>query len=303
MGNSRTPLLLGSMILVVGIWVADQFKVFSFIDNWGKAADQQLTKLNTDIKKLEDLIMRGADADERLEIYGQRSLPFDPPIARSKYQDWLGKLVVSNQLTQSSIEVGPGQSVTVKDGSKKREAFKQYAFTVNATGTLEQVSQFLYDFYDAGHLHKINTMSLSRSGGRFALSIKGEAIGVPSCERKETLTNVVGDRLAKPNFGAYTAIVRRNVFSREVGATLKHIKLSAVTYDKFGVPEAWFKVGINQTTKKLQRDDTLTVSVHELRVIDIQPRSTLIDFDGEVIDLPIGKSLYDVMAAQELADI
>ena len=29
------------------------------------------------------------------------------------------------------------------------------------------------------------------------MSIKGEAIGVPSCERKETLTNVAGDRLAK----------------------------------------------------------------------------------------------------------
>ena len=303
MGNNRTPLLLGAMILIVGVWVADQFKVFSFVDNWGKASEQKLTKLNTDIEKLEDLIMRGADAADRLDIYAQRSLPFDPAFARSKYQDWLGKLVVSNSLTQSSVEVGPGASITVKDGRKKREAFKRYGFTVNASGTLEQVSQFLYDFYDAGHLHKINTMSLNRAGGRFAFSIAGEAISAPSCERKDTLAEVQGDRLEKKDFKSYTTIVRRNVFSREVGATLKYIKLSSVTYDKTGVPEAWFKIGAQQSTKKLQRDDTLSVSVHELRIIDIQPRSTLVELDGEVLDLPVGKSLYDVMARQELADI
>lgn len=302
MGNNRTPLLLGAMILIVGVWVADQFKVFSFVDNWGKESQAKLKKLNTDIGKLEDLIVRGADASDRLADYERHALPYNAALARSEYHGWLQKLVKDNRLTQSTVDVGVPGIVTVKDGSKKVEAYRRYGFVVNASGTLEQVTSFLFGFYRAGHLHKINSLSLNRGGrGRFTVSVNGEALGLRTCERAEQLSDAVGNRLAMTNLQSYSTIVRRNVFSREVGATLKLIKLSSITFDKSGLPEAWFKVGPQQNSKKLQRGESFNASVHQIGVIDIQPRSALLEVDGEVLDLPVGKTLFDVMTAMEIA--
>lgn len=300
--NSRTPLLLGAMVLVIGIYVADQFKVFSFIDNFGKAHEAQLAKLTSDTEKLEDLILRGSDAADRLDIYRQRALPFDLDRARSEYQGWLEQIVKANDMTQSSVEVGVPASVTIKDGDKKKEAYRRYAFTVNCGGTLQQVTQFLFDFYQAGHLHKINTMNVARTGGgRFNLNIGGEALGLASCERGTELSQTTSNRLAKQSVEDYAGIVRRNIFSREVGATLKLISLTSVTFDRSGLPEAWFKVGTQQQTKKLQRGEKLVVTVHEIEVIDIQPRSVLLDVDGSILDLAVGQTLFEAMKALEVA--
>lgn len=299
--SRTTPLLIGLMVLLVGVFIADQFKVFSFVENWGKEAETELAKLDSNIEKLEDLIMRGADASEELEIYEQRSLPFKSGLARSEYQAWINQIVIKNNLISSSVEVSSPSVVTVKDGDKKREAYKRYGFSVNATGSLDQVSSFLFDFYRAGHLHKINTMSLNRASGRFRFSVVGEAIGLTTCERDGELSSVTGDRPSKQTLDDYATIVRRNIFSREVGATLKVVRLSSITYDKSGVPEAWFKVGVQQETTKVQRGDSFTASVHTIQIIDIQPRSALVDVDGEVFDLPVGQSLYDAMAGDDVA--
>jgi hypothetical protein len=172
----------------------------------------------------------------------------------------------------------------------------------NATGTLEQITNFLFGFYRAGHLHKLNSVSLNRGGrGRFALTINGEALGLRTCERVEQLADTVGNRLAMTSLQDYSTIVRRNVFSREVGSTLKLIKLSSITFDKSGLPEAWFKVGPQQISRKLQRGESFEVSVHQISIIDIQPRSALLEVDGEVLDLPVGKTLFEVMTAMEIA--
>lgn len=301
--NNRTPLLLGAMALIVGIWVADQFKVFSFIDNFGKGHQAQLDKLTNDTKKLEDLILKGSDAADKLDIYQQRALPYDLDGARSKYQLWLSRLVKTNEMSRgSSVEVGMPASITIEDGGKKKEAYRRYSFTMNCGGTLQQVTQLLFDFYQTGHLHKINTLSLVRSGGgRFNLSIGGEALGLATGDRKAELSQVAGNRLAKASVVDYSTIVRRNIFSREVGATLKLISLSSVTFDRTGIPEAWFKVGAPQQTKKLQRGGKFTVAVHEIEVIDIQPRSVLVAVDGSVFDLAVGESLFDAMTAMEVA--
>ena len=299
--SSRTPLLLGVMVLAVGVFLADQFQVFSFMDNWGQAEKAKIAKLDSDIVTLEDLIVSGAAAGEKLAIYDQRSMPYKTDLARSEYQAWLNQIVTKNQLLASSVEVSVPSSVTIKDGNKKREAYKRYGFSVGAAGSLDQVSNFLFDFYRAGHLHKINSMSLNPASGQFRFSVTGEAIGLNSCERAGSLSEAVGDRLAKKSLDEYTTIVRRNVFSREVGATLKLVRLSSITYDKSGVPEAWFKVGAQQATKKLQRSDSLSASVHDVQVIDIQPRSVLVDVDGEILNLPVGQTLYEAMSGPEIA--
>ena len=302
--NNRTPLLLGALGLVAVVLLGDQMGMLAFIEDWGKAGESQLAKVQNGIKVANDMILKGKEAEGRLEAYQARSLPYDPAVARSKYQAWLTSLVVEqNRFEQSSVEVATPASVTVKDDAgKKVEAYRRYGFTINGAGRLEQLTQFLFDFYRAGHLHRINNLSLTKSsGGRFNVSIAGEAIGLASTERKDTLAETTTQRLAFARIEDYDSIVRRNVFSREVGATLKLISVSSVTYDRTGLPEAWFKVGKTQETRKLQRGSKLSVSVHEIEVIDIQPRSVLVEVDGAVLDLPLGKSVHEAMKALEVA--
>jgi len=301
--DNRTKILLGVMLLVVGAWVGDQFGLLTFLDGSGPSGESEMEQVARQIEKAEELIQRGIHVEDKLGRFDKISLPYDTVAAKSQYHDWLTKLVESSNIAQSSVDVSIPETVTVKNADKKQqEAYKRYKFTLNGTGRLENVSQFLFGFYRSGHLQKINSLSLSpSSGGRFSISVTGEALGLPTCDRKSELSSVVGQRLAFDDIRQYDQIVRRNIFSREVGATLKWITLSSVTFDKSGLPEAWFKVGQSQETKRLQRGEKIDVSVHVIEVIDIQPRSVLVEVDGVICDLQIGKSVHEAMSSPELA--
>ena len=121
----------------------------------------------------------------------------------------------------------------------------------------------------------------------------GEVISVASCDRESELSQLPSYRLAHDDFTAYEPIIRRNMFSREAGATLKMVKLTSVTFDRTGLPEAWFKIGPSQETRKLQRGQRFTVTAHHIEVLDIQPKSALLEVDQDIVLLPIGKSLLD----------
>ena len=89
-----------------------------------------------------------------------------------------------HQFQQSSAEVSLPTAVAVKDGKKKTEAYKRYAFTIGGIADLDQITALLLDFYQAGHLHKIHQLSLSpTSGARFNVSLSGEALGVATCDK------------------------------------------------------------------------------------------------------------------------
>lgn len=300
--NSRTLILLAVMLVVGVAMVGDQFGLLSFLDEGASTHEKEMDRVALQIEKADEIIRDGMLADDMLKSLENRSLPYDPEMARSAYQNWLTKLVASNDLAQSSVDVAMPISVTITENGKKKEAYKRYAFTVNGAGRLEQATRFLFDFYQGGHLQKINSLSLTpASGGQFSMTITGEAIGVPTCDRKSELSTASAMRPEQDDFDVYAKIVRRNIFSREAGETLKWVKLSSVTFDKTGAPEAWFKVGRQQATKKMQRGEKLELSVHAIEVIDIQPRSVLLNVDGQIVDVPQGANIHEQMSAVGIA--
>lgn len=300
--DRRTMLLLGILGIVGFVLVGDQFGMLSFLDGGVSKHESDLAIIAQQIEKAKEIIHQNTTFRDRLEVYERRSLPYKSEIARSEYQNWLSELIKQNQLAQSAVEVGLPIVVTIESDGQKVEAYKRYAFTVNGVANLEQVTRFLFDFYASGHLQKITTLGLTPSSdGRFNLSVAGEVLGVPSCDRATDLASVPGNRLAHTNLDDYAHIVRRNIFSPEAGATLKQIVLTSVTYDKTGTPEAWFKVGPQRNTEKLGRGGKLNVSVHEIEVIDIQPRTLLVEVDGSLADLRIGMSVHEAISVREVA--
>ena len=191
--NSRTLILLAAMLVVGVVMVGDQFGLLSFLDEGVSTHQKEMDRVSLQIEKADEIIQNGILADDVLKALEHRSLPFDPEMARSAYQNWLTKLVETNDLAQSSVDVSMPISVTITENGKKKEAYKRYAFTVNGAGRLEQATKFLYDFYQGGHLQKVNSLNLTpASGGQFSMTITGEAIGIPTCNRKSELSTSVG---------------------------------------------------------------------------------------------------------------
>jgi len=302
--DNRTKILLAAMIVVGIVMAGDKLGFLDSLENWGSGHEKELTKLSNQIEIATDVITKGVAASDQLAAFEAHSLPYDPAVAKSHYQAWLLSLVESNSLVQASVDVGVPTSVTIKDkaSGKTNEIYKRYGFSVSGGGTLEQATRFLFDFYQGCHLQKINTLSLTPVGrGRFSLSITGEAIGVSSCERKSDMATVAVDRLEHDDFDAYRMILRRNIFSKEASVALKQIRLTSVTYDRAGLPEAWFKVGPQQQTRKLQRGGRLAIAVHDIEVIDIQPRSVLVSVDGTGVVFKVGTTLHQAMTDPQMA--
>lgn len=290
--NRRTQILLGGLILVGLIMLVDQAGLLTFLDDFGSQHAKALAKVKKQLQVADDLILKGTVAADQLAALEARSLPFDSELARSQYQDWLSSIVKQNELGQSSVEVGLPMAVPI--AGEKKQAYTRYSFSVNGSGTLEQVTRFLFDYYQGPHLQKLNTVRVNPAGrGLYALSVSGETLCVATCDRKSELSSLPPYRLQQNQFADYEPIVRRNMFSRESGTTLKTVRLTSVTFDKQGLPEAWFKIGPTKTTRKLQRGESLTVTAHHIEVIDIQPKSALLEVDEDVVLLPIGKTVHE----------
>lgn len=300
--NARTTILLSVMAIMIGAWIGDQFGLLAFLDGTSEG-ESELQKIARQIEKADEIILQGAHAGEALSKLEAGSLPFDPQAAALAYQTWLVDLVETTGIRKPTVAVdSPPSSMTVKDGEgKKREAYKVYSFTINGEGTLDNVTRFLFSFYRAGHLHKITSLSMTPGASMFSLSVRGEAISVATCDRKTELSDAVGTSLHHDNLQDYAAIVRRNVFSRDGTRVLKSVTLSSVTFDKTGQPEAWFQLGSG--TRRLQREGKLTLSVHQIHVLDIQPLSVLLELDGQILDLSIGQSLHDALRVTAETDL
>ncbi len=147
-------------------------------------------------------------AQARLAEYRRRSLPSDPQAARSLYQNWLLELTDRIKLK--------GRKVESSDGRVVKGIYHNLPFTVRGEGSLEQLVQFLYEFYSAGHLHRIRRLSIKpqENSADLEMTIAIEALALADADRRDKLTTLPGNRLAHQDLNAYRKnIVERNLFA------------------------------------------------------------------------------------------
>ncbi|HWB10502.1 MAG TPA: hypothetical protein VG826_14835 [Pirellulales bacterium] len=113
----------------------------------------QIESLEREIADKNTAILRGKKAGKKLADWQHRSLPTDLVLARSLYKNWLAGLVERTRLARADVTLGadlPKPGIYVK-----------VPVSVRGQGTIEQVVQFLFDFYQADHLHYIRQMTLT----------------------------------------------------------------------------------------------------------------------------------------------
>ncbi len=257
--NRRKRLLLGGLSLIAVFYAGDWI-----LTNWIEAPKEQRKKqivaLQARIKEYDQKYIARAQSDiPWLRYWYSQSLPANPAVAQSLYRAWL-------------LEVGEyigfaGQIVNATQPAR-RGAFYSMSFSVRGRGTLEQLTQFLYEFYRAGQLHKITSISITPAGqgGAIDLSLVIETLIIPQANRTSLGTGEAY-RLTSGSLDDYQVVPQRNLFSVGGGGAVdpvNHTYLTAVNYVN-NVPQAWFTLRTSGAVMKLSRNDRLVQTGDSIR--------------------------------------
>ncbi len=244
-------------------------------------------------KRQGELARARRDAQE-LTYWEKRSLPADPVVARSAYQAWLLDLI-------GRVELGK-QAVTLNEPVPRGGLYWTITGSVQAQGTLEQWTAFLFEFYRAGHLHQLRSISFKPIGRKDLLnaSLVIEAIVLPGADRKDRLTSEHSDRLALDKLEDYQVIVYRNLFGPSgLSDPTDQTYLTAVNQVS-GEPEAWFTVRTatdpDQARLTLHKGETLEIGQFRGKVLQIEGEDVIFESDGRRWLITIGENLGQALA-------
>ncbi len=228
-----------------------------------------------------------ADA-KRLELWQAQSLPSDPQLARSLYQGWLVQLAQHVGLTDATFDSSAAQ--------QRKDLYHVFGFTLHATGTLEQLTALLYEFYRAGHLHQIRSLELSpQRGGRLGIFMQIEALAIAGVKGSNRLSTLTANKLAYGDFERYRLIVQRNIFGHGMAPADAGLRLTAITFSD-GMPQAWFNIDSLAQTVRLTVGETLEVGHLLIKLAEVYELDAVLEVDGQRWLLSVGEALSQATA-------
>jgi hypothetical protein len=194
----------GGLTLLLAVW----FLFFSGGSlSYGRLCARR-DQLAPEVAKKERAVKAAAVAARRLAEWQRRALPSDVAEARVQYQAWLRELVDRLRFQQPTIE---------STGVETRpQTYSLLKFKVHGRTDRAKFTEFLHEFYSAGHLHQIRMMDISRvpNSTDLEVSIDVEALSLPDADRKNKLTEDPGKSLRLVQLVDYSkTIVKRDLFA------------------------------------------------------------------------------------------
>lgn len=209
--NDREKILAAAVAALVALWGMSQGweKYQTALErnlNAQHAVAQQLSTART-------ATARGRRAQQKLRQWQRQSLPTNPDIAVSLYQDWL-----QQQLTAAGLKV---KELNIRSPRTSSPDQRQHTLVVSATGKLAELTDFLYRFYHAKHLHRISKAKLTPTDDRSVLkiSLTVDALSLAGCKRPDELADGTND-----SFQHALDSLRNNIVSRNLFATYQTAK-------------------------------------------------------------------------------
>jgi hypothetical protein len=262
-----------------------------------RAAEDQATVLRERLRKQRLAIAKAKEAVQLLDHLQQRALPRNLELARSGYQSWLLEVVKKCSLAASKVDSGDPQTRSLQG----QNLYHAIPFSLRGRGNLRQITMLLHDFYTAGHLHKIRTLTLTPVGvsDQLDVAISVETLALDSADRDADLTSLTSNRLASNEYAAYRSIAGRNLFQTGGDSIGRQIRLSAITLNVRGQREAWFYNKRDDQTRRLREGESLEVGALIAHLIAINKKSAALIIDDQTWLLPIGASLAEAKITQE----
>ena len=285
---SRQNFLLGVMA-AIALWQAGDW-LLSFVDGPLKTRAAKTTRLQRQIKKQETQLARARKAGKQFEVWKKQSLPSDIEVARSLYRSWLLESVSESRLSNPFVDSG--------SAINRKGLYISLAFSVRCRGSLQELTRFLFKFYQADHLHQIQSLGVTPLGrtGKFDVSISIEALVLRDSPDKDRLNPGLSTRLASTRLSDYRSIVQRNVFGLSNGFDeAAQAYLTAVTFSG-GRPEAWITLRSEDRVLKLTVGQSFDVGPVSGTVVSVEDSDVVFEADGERWLFSLGENLSEAFA-------
>ncbi len=288
MNDRQKKLVLGALVLLFGLFSADQLWT-RLVAEPRKVAMAKENQLKERLRKTKLQVKLAKQHVKQLKGWRARSLPVDVQSARSLYQGWLNQLVESAGLEQRVFDSGSPVS---------QAGLLVLPFTVRGTGSMEQLTQLLYRFYRAPHLHRIRTLSITpvSSGSRLSLSLAIEALIVKGCDRTDQLAEGHGTALASEQLSDYRVLVERNLIGQ--GPKVGFVDMTELTavLRIDDIWEAWFMNHIEDRLEKLRVGGRLQSGWFDVVIVEIEGDEVILDDGSQRWLLSRGDRLADATA-------
>jgi hypothetical protein len=293
MKQHRQKILLVALIAIA--LGAGYGPIKAFVMEPIETRQREKERLQKDIAKRKNDVNRAQRAIKRLPAFDRQSLPSEPQVARSVYQAWLLEAARRAGLKSPSVDsTQPGNF---------RGVCQSIAFSLQARGTLNQWTAFLFEFYRAGHLHQLRSLSFSPGNNRevLDLSLSIEALILPGADRTDRLSDEASSRLAFDALAEYGIIAKRNLFN--VGKTnidpAEQTFLTGVNRVD-GVPEAWFTLRAEKdprrTVVKLRKGAAFEFGGLRGTILDISDNDVILDLGGAHWLMTVGENVAGAFA-------
>lgn len=291
----REKILAGT----VGLMVLATFGS-SMLTRYRDAAEENRTELRDteqELSQARTAKLRGQRAVTKLRRWQKQSLPTNPDIANSLYQDWLHK-----QLTEAGLKVNDVKSSAGLRAANDR--FQEFTYQVDAAGEASALVKFLANFYKAGHLHRISRTSLTpaKEGGDLAISMTVDALSMRDSPRADKLTDLESNTPLPPLEEMQAAIAKRNLFSASAPKKPDAVAakpqsneadqafISGMTLGE----EGWqisVRMGDSGRMLYFRTGDAIEIGAFKGKVGEINGRRVIVEKDGSTIQVFLGQNL------------
>lgn len=279
---NRQHLLL-AVLGVVGLANAGDWVLNSAIQGPLTEKRERTAALEEAIEKRTALLKETRTAGKKIVEWRKQSLPADPELARSLYRSWLHERVNEAGLTSATVDSG--------SPSNRRGLYAALPFNVRGRGTLDQFTRLLFDFEQAGHLHRVENIGLTPAGaGTFDISLSIEALIVSGSKRRDRLSRAPGHLLASTNLADYSVISRKNVFGVGYRDPLAETAVTAITW-RNGHPRVWITDPAGEVLQ-LNPGDELNVPDFRGRIVSATDDQVVFAIAGDTeVVVALGDSL------------
>ena len=146
--------LVGAILVLYLIWTG-----YGRYQSAVSQREAQVSQLSSKQAELTDQVMQGALADRQLGEYMARSLPSNPELARSQYQQWLLELVHDKGMDNVLVDFTSSRSMG--------EVYQKIEFRITGATKLPSLIGMMHDFYAKDYLHRIRELTIAplKSGG------------------------------------------------------------------------------------------------------------------------------------------
>jgi len=296
-------------LLIAGLSVFGLYGLDTLYRSWIERPSQQLTAQMDDLSekltasKSEQLVAQ--KQGKRLESLAARALPDDPQLARSLYQQWLLNLIETSELISASVDAAQPIPLEIRSRTKKgkRQLIgHRINFSLRGQASLAKLSSFLNAFRKAGHLHKIRAITLNPVGneGRLDADLSIEVLCLEASTNKQELGDweIADEAVVASN--TYDHLVRRNLFARGFAKALFDIELKAITSNREGIAQAWFRTDGRGTTKAISAGNQIPVALHDIAVLEVLTNKVLVRVNEDTHWIQLGQSIGEVCSNKQL---